>query len=268
MEGVDYSYARPNLAGLVNAGKRFVVRYIGPGSSSKYITDDEKAAILRAGLELVLVYEDSAGFMVDSDGQAAGRTAQQRLSALDMEGAPVYFALDVDARGLNAQQWLQVQGFLNGASLVLGQGKTGVYGSYLAIERLVPGFARYGWQTYAWSAGARSSKAALYQYRNDVQLAGGAVDLDVSLKADYGQFQGSSDETTKEDALQALDEAARQVYGVTGVAVWLDVVLRALRDANTNAQKAEGVAKLIGAHPDTIDYAKLAAAIVKELSEL
>jgi|GEM_PF-2640574 len=52
--------------------------------------------------------------------------------------------------------------------------EAGVYGSYEVIEEMAKrGACRHFWQTYAWSRGQKSSRANLYQYRNNVKVAGG-----------------------------------------------------------------------------------------------
>jgi hypothetical protein len=59
-EGVDYSSTRPNPQQLYAAGKRFVVRYGGPGGDWKHLTAAEAASLTGAGLALVANGEGAA----------------------------------------------------------------------------------------------------------------------------------------------------------------------------------------------------------------
>jgi len=191
VEGVDYSYSRPNPTCLHNKGRRFAVRYVGSGSSGKYITEAEANGLFAAGLQVVIVYETTASFMLEgfNAGTAAAQIGHDRAIAAGMpEGRPIYFALDTDPRGLTNAQWDALKAFSNGAATVLGRNRVGVYGGYATIEHLVPTSATWGWQTYAWSGGRWSAKAHLRQYLNEQNLCGGRVDLCRSVTDDYGQW--------------------------------------------------------------------------------
>jgi len=191
VEGIDYSFARPSPTCLAKAGKQFAVRYTSVGDSQKNMTPDEVMALIRAGLALVTVHQEGTGDLLKGfqAGVSHAQWALKHAGPCGMpRGRPVYFALDQDPRGFSQEQWRSCQDFLDGAASVLGRTNVGVYGSFMAIERLVPGWASWGWQTYAWSVGPVSGKAALYQYRNGQSLCGGEVDFDRALKDDYGQW--------------------------------------------------------------------------------
>lgn len=175
---------------MANLGKRFAVRYVGTVLSGKNLTLSETNRLRSAGLDLVAVYQTTAGFMFEgADGYRAAQTADQDARSCGMPaGRPIYFALDRDPASLTASQWMATARFLDRAALAIGRHRVGVYGGYEAIERLVPHDAAYGWQTYAWSRGRINSRAHLYQYRNGVDLCGGLVDLCRSLAPDYGQW--------------------------------------------------------------------------------
>jgi hypothetical protein len=73
---------------------------------------------------------------------------------------------------------------------VLGPGRVGVYGSYATVAHCAAaGTAAWFWQTYAWSGGRWHPAAHLQQYRNNVALAGGTVDLTRAVTTDYGQWE-------------------------------------------------------------------------------
>lgn len=202
LEGVDYSYNPPDPAELYRLGKRFAVRYIGTPTIAKNLTVADANGLRAAGLDIVAVCQQSKTFVLG--GYDVGRTAAQEAVADAAKygmpsGRPIYFALDTNPTTFTAEQWSAVEGFFAGAASVMGRGRVGVYGGLLAIERLVPTHATYGWQTYAWSGGQLSSKARLYQYQNGVSLADGLVDLDRSLHADYGQWGYGSTEPPREE---------------------------------------------------------------------
>lgn len=155
------------------------------------MTRAEVQALAAAGIPVVVVYQTTAGWMLDGLDRG-GQAAQEALTvATDCGmpfGRPIYYALDTDPRALTATQWTQVERCLVGAAAVTGRARVGIYGGLAAIERLVPTFATFGWQTYAWSGGVWSDKARLRQYKNNVQLCGGAVDLNRAL-GDVGEWR-------------------------------------------------------------------------------
>ena len=50
VEGVDYSWSRPDPAALVKAGKRFVIRYVSYDQTGKNLTRKEADAIRAAAV--------------------------------------------------------------------------------------------------------------------------------------------------------------------------------------------------------------------------
>ncbi|HEY3200262.1 MAG TPA: glycoside hydrolase domain-containing protein [Actinomycetes bacterium] len=205
-KGCDYSSARPDPACLRGHGIQFVVRYTSIGSAGKNMSAAEVRRLLDAGIALVTVFEEAAGHMLG--GRAAGveaATASRRLAGdCGMpEGRPHYFALDIDPNPLHDSQWDHIRAYLDGAGSVLGRDAVGVYGGFLAIEKLVPHSAPWGWQTRAWSKGKWSAKAHLQQHEIEVGLCGGQVDLDRTHPDrnidDYGQW-GLEDDMPLNDA--------------------------------------------------------------------
>jgi Domain of unknown function (DUF1906) len=214
MEGVDYAFSNPSPTSLFQAGKRFAMRYVGPGSSSKLLTTAEAATITRAGLSLVLLVEGAAadaarGFAL---GQAHANSALAMCRARGFPvNRPMYFAVDYDVATTN---WAGPREYLRGAGTVLGSGLVGVYGEYdVMVWASRDGVAQWFFQTYAWSAGKWFQGNHVEQYKNGVSLAGGVVDLCRSKQADFGQWGTAGEESdmlirvTESGAIWTVDQA-------------------------------------------------------------
>lgn len=283
-EGVDYSYDKPDPAGLARAGKRFAVRYVGTPSSGKSLTTLEADNLRRAGVEIVATYETTAGFMLNADGASAATRALTHARQCGMpKGRPIYFALDVDPEPLTEAQWASIGRFLDGAASVLGRDAVGVYGGFRAIERLVPDRARWGWQTYGWSRRRWSTKAHLTQYQNGVSLAGGTVDLCASKKPDYGQWGRTEENDMTPDEMR--DELTNGESRAVLKTIVTGAVLDGLREPTTDrpdrgalrGEMAEVVSdqlrpvvvaltKLLAAEPEgTLDEEELANLLAPKL---
>lgn len=207
IEGVDYSFARPTPSGLAAAGKKFAVRYGGPGSAGKHLTASELKALRAAGLDVVANAEGSAGgYKGDAAGRSWAASAENDFRGLGM-GAdrPIYFSVDWPA---DSSDWAAIDAALHGSAAILGANRVGVYGSYDVIAHcVVAGSAKWFWQTYAWSHGRQHPKAHLYQYSNGVTIAGGDCDLTRALTADFGQWnKGGYVMPTNKDMLDTLAE--------------------------------------------------------------
>lgn len=185
IEGVDY-VSGPSPAELKAAGKKFVCRYLSTSGNPKNVTAAEVSRLHAAGLGVVLVFE-TTGTTFWGSSPAGKRDAQLALKQADALGVPssvpIYFAIDSDPRGHEAQ----IVSYIKGAASVLGKNRTGVYGGYAAVAACVKaGACDWFWQTYAWSAGAWSKARHLEQYDNGVHIAGHSVDLDRALRLKYG----------------------------------------------------------------------------------
>ena len=197
LEGVDYSWARPGGAALKAAGKSFAMRYVPyQGDGGKGLKADELADLQANGIAVGLVFESTAGRMLE--GYGAGVTdATVSLAAAAMLGfpkdRPIYFACDFDTIPV---QLAMIDDYLRGAASVLGIERVGVYGEYDVVDHcLALGTARWFWQTYAWSGGRVHAAAHVLQYSNGQTVAGGEVDLCRSLAADFGQWGGAMVDT-------------------------------------------------------------------------
>jgi|GEM_PF-2348757 len=191
MQGVDYSFSRPDINCLWDKGYRFVIRYTSNGSSGKNASKAEIDALIRKGFKVGIVHQNGTSDMLEgySKGVMDATSAKKKTEALGMPpDRPIFFPLDRDPEPLSNEQWTACKRYLDGCASVLGRNRVGVYGGYRAIEILCPTSAPWGWQTYAWSRGRISSKAHFRQYKNAVKLCGGEVDLNETYKPDFGQW--------------------------------------------------------------------------------
>jgi hypothetical protein len=259
-QGCDYSSARPDPACLFNNGIRFAVRYTSIGSNPKNMSAPEVQRLLDAGIALVTVFEEGKGHMLGGRvaGVQAAKASRDLAGACGMpRGRPHYFALDIPPpKPLDNAAWDRIKAYLDGAASVLGRSAVGVYGGYLAIEKLVPHSAPWGWQTYAWSDGKWSAKAHFQQYRNEVNRCGGQIDLDRTHPdhniADYGQWgleqlRGLS-MADVDDILKKLDNMSRLIRVGDQVG----------GGDPHDFSSLEGVAKKVDAAHDDINWLKAA----------
>lgn len=190
-EGVDYANERITGAALKAAGKKFVVRYTSPNTSSnpgKLVEMSEILSFEAAGIEICLVWETTQtratnGFNAGIfDAKAADAIRKARGLPPDM---PLYFVAQ-DAGDITGPQCVQ---YFKGVASVLGLKRIGAYGGLAVIKYLFDrNLITYGWQTYAWSGGQWDARAQLQQYHNGVKVAGQTVDLCRAMKADFGQY--------------------------------------------------------------------------------
>src|SRR5574343_221500 len=263
-EGVDYSFARPGGAALRAAGKSFAVRYVPyQGDGGKGLKADELADLQANGIAVALVWETTAGRMLDGYGAGVtdGTVALASAALLGFpKDRPIYFACDTDT---TADQLTSVRKYLDGAASVLGRARVGIYGEYDVIDHcLGTGAATWFWQTYAWSGGRLHPMAHLYQYQNDQTINGAAVDFDRALVADFGQWGGEVPDTTDailraltgrtgQDALNTLSAWNKTPLGAyTGYSLidgyWarkadLEAVTKAVKDLASGTVSADAI---------------------------
>jgi hypothetical protein len=189
VQGVDYSFSRPTLAGLRAKDISFVCRYLSY-NPDKNIGAPELKALLNGGFGVVFNWENAATDMLLGlpIGHKHATEALRQLTVLKVSpDVPVYFSCDMNVTtnsGMN-----DVIAYLQGAAQVLGSHRVGVYGPYSVIEKIVGTYyCTWGWQTYAWSNGRISGKANLYQYHNGTTIGGAVVDLDRALKLPFGAY--------------------------------------------------------------------------------
>lgn len=221
IEGVDYDFPpRPSAAGLAAAGKKFAARYGGPGTEDKWLHPDEAQALSAAGISIVCVAEGSTSGLLG--GAAVGRDWARRAHDWFIKcgmpaGAPIYLAIDFD---VTAAQWPQVADGLRGAAAELGGvGRVGAYGGRRAIEwAMRDGVAKWSWQTYAWSGTPTYWVPGVHvqQYLNGVDLAGGKVDLNRAMTADFGQWMPGGMRADKMMMI-AKDQATGKIWLCDGM---------------------------------------------------
>ncbi|HEX5996289.1 MAG TPA: DUF1906 domain-containing protein [Jiangellales bacterium] len=261
MEGVDYAGTRPNPTQLYAAGKRFVVRYGGPGGSWKHLDATEARALTGAGLALVANAEGAAdGLLLGWDaGVSWARSADAHFRALGMPAdRPIYLSVDFDCGP--DKQWAAVANALRGAASVIGAGRVGVYGSYDVMQwARRDNVARWYWQTYAWSGGRWASHNHLEQYRNGVSLAGGTVDLNRSKIADFGQWGQEEDDVSAADVWAAQFGFTRPDGTVEAPAPAWAIMRYALYWAWEAAQTTKAIAEKVDISPEELAAIKASA---------
>lgn len=192
--GIDFGWGRPKAADVAKAGYKVSCRYLSR-DRSKNLTRAEAQADLKAGVDVVVVWESTAGNA--TRGLVAGRDdAQAAVAELRALGAPIggakpmciYFAVDSDVNPDAVHPYfVAARAVVHAAHFRIGS-----YGSYRIVEDMLSRrLVDLGWQTAAWSGGKVSSKAALYQNARTVRIDGTSVDVDAIRLADYGGWRGA-----------------------------------------------------------------------------
>lgn len=175
---LDYSFQHPDLD-LVGPSVKGVARYLR-GGGTKQLTADEVSDIHRRGLFIVLNDE------VDPDaphgGYPAGvRDGQLANAAAVTVGAPftcvIHPSIDFDVT--TKTEFDLITEYLNGYHMTNRFGD-GVYGEMDVLDAAYAAgllTTGYGWQASAWSNGRTSPHAAMLQYLNGQNYAGGVVDF-------------------------------------------------------------------------------------------
>ena len=262
----DYSFARPNLATLKQAGYQGVMRYLAPLPNQKVVTVGEANAIRSAGLGLGLVWESVNGRALSgaTGGLSDGTEALRQAAALGFPAdRPIYFVAEDPARvALGA--WPTIEAYFLG----LMQGgvplsRIGAYGSQLLVEHLVTiHLASWGWQVEGWSSGI-SGACQLYQ-RLKPTLVGGAVGLeldeDAVLSSDWGGWMPDAQPalSVSETPIQIGDnmQKTNTTVLIRGGQGWCDCPVPAASVVSVLVMdQAPGV---IGGYPDIPAFAGLA----------
>lgn len=185
MKGIDCATPlnAATAKSLAAAGMRFACRYLVPEKYAwKRLTRSEAELITAAGMQILSVFETSASRPAGgaaaglADGTAAYKEAQ---IICQPTGSAIYFAVDYDAQ---LADYNAIEAYLRAAGEQIPGYAVGVYGSYAVIEEMARrGAAKHLWQTYAWSRGQKNQMVNVYQYKNDVSMAGIGVDLNESF---------------------------------------------------------------------------------------
>jgi hypothetical protein len=192
VKGLDYAFGtHPSIAAIKGAGATWVGRYVSSNpandTNGKNLVPAEKSALLAAGVQIILFVEEGASRMLG--GHAAGVADAQHfdavVKALGMPEAVAYFCADWDAT--EAEQPV-INSYLDGAISVIGLARTGIYGGFYVVERVLNARkASFACQTRAWSGGQWDARANIRQGVG-ASVGGASVDVDDSMTADFGQW--------------------------------------------------------------------------------
>ena len=162
-KGVDtiQHITKENAAALASCGISFIGRYLVPRTYSKAITENEAQTILSSGLGILLIFEIEAAR--SKKGEEQGKLDGEGVKSLAYEmdvpnGTAIYFAVDYDAP---TSDYPAIESYLYAAKKSVYPYKCGVYGKADLINSVK---ADCYMQCVAWSGGALSQKANIYQY--------------------------------------------------------------------------------------------------------
>lgn len=190
-EGVDYAWARPDPSVLAARGKRFAVRYLSYSTTGKNLTRGEAEALWREGVWTVLVWEATTDAPLGGFVRGAVHATEAVEQARRL-GAPsnvvIYFAVDFNP---TTAQLSTINAYFDGVCSVIPWSRVGVYGGLKTIVAAKSqAWARFLWQTYAWSGGVWHGAAHARQYKNGVTIDGADCDLDLAMVDYIGQWNG------------------------------------------------------------------------------
>jgi hypothetical protein len=188
MIGVDFAWAHPSIDALHAVGATFVCRYLSR-DPTKNLTAAEASRLHKAGIATVSNWEAEAGAARNGFGQGvrdAKDADAQHKACGGTPDRPIYFSVDFDTRGADPAP---VAAYFRGVASIIGVGRCGAYGGYNTIRYLFDaGLIRWGWQTFAWSAGQWDARAQLRQVRNGVSVGGVDSDMNEAHAVDFGQW--------------------------------------------------------------------------------
>jgi hypothetical protein len=167
----------------LNATKAKVLKSSSIDAVGRYLnnlTQSEVSAIHGAGLDLFALYEtnptDSLYFTYAQGVRDASAAVKRAQTLSQPAGTAIIFPVDYDAQPAD---FSRLQAYYRGARSQIGGYLLGGYGSYQVIEYLASQkLCDVYMQTVAWSFGAVSSHARIYQRECDTTLHGISVDLD------------------------------------------------------------------------------------------
>lgn len=169
---------------LKSQGIDYVGRYLGTGW--KCMQKAEADIIKAAGLQIISIWETaptSVSYFSNAKGQSDAASAVSFAKAVGQpSGSTIYFAVDYDAPSTD---FAVIGDYFKGVQANIGTDyKVGAYGHYGVVEYLKSNaIVDFFFQTYAWSSGKEASDFIhIYQYQNDVAMAGIQVDHDQILK--------------------------------------------------------------------------------------
>src|SRR5260370_10607665 len=168
--GLDYVNG-PHLADMKAAGVAFVCRYlsfVNNLTQGKLLTAAEAKGLSAAGISLVSNYEWYANRPLEgaaSGVQDAQIAANQHAACGGPPMRPIYFSVDIDVDGA------QVLDYFKGVASVIGESRTGAYGSYRVLQYLLNvGAIAWGWPTFARAGGLLGVVPHHHQYHNGIVM--------------------------------------------------------------------------------------------------
>ena len=196
-KGIDYAWQHPSIAALQASGITFACRYLSR-DPSKNLTAAEATRLHEAGIATVSNWEASSGAAklgYNQGRQDAIEAAMQHSAAGGPPDRPIYFSVDFDvpdyATGSTdpTAKLGPIGDYFRGVASAIGVARTGAYGGYWAIKRLLDAqLITWAWQTYGWSGGQWDSRAHIRQVQNGVLVGGADSDIDQNLVSDFGQW--------------------------------------------------------------------------------
>ncbi len=198
---IDFSAAFPSPQAVKDAGHKGVACYVSdsrPGTSfgAKPLTRAAADSYRAAGLEVVSIYQFGKGDTSDWLGgydagvKHARRALELHFAAGGPPRRPIYMPCDSNP---SLDQWnRQASPFFKGCCDVIGLDMVGLYGNSLTIAWAVQDNLATWFMEHNWGGEGRNGHdpaAHLHQVEIDKRTVGGVgVDLDVILRADYGQW--------------------------------------------------------------------------------
>lgn len=287
--GIDYSWARPNPASIRQGGFVTVCRYLSRDRTGKALTKAEAGALLGAGLNIVLNFEDNerrplGGFPA---GVADAEFANTLADSLGAPGtAAIYYSIDTDL------SYEQVRDYYRGIHSY-GRRPAGAYGGGRVLNRLhAEELISYLWESNAesWNHGEHANPRHIKQLYGhppvNTPVVPGApasgYDINIIERADHGQWSTAPipEETdlswSKWNDLEKIDmvnqvaeEVARRMTGAPNI-VTGKAFTPSLGDFTVIAITAitEAIKSIPGATADAAAIAKQTAdEIAKRLAE-
>lgn len=160
-KGVDFSFAHPPPARLVELGYRFVVGYLSvpPASPAKNLSKTECEAYVAAGLAVLLVWEMSATRASLGAPYGVLDGANAKLMALARgypQDVPILVADDTNTVATNIDTH---EAYMRAFAVACAPYPIGIYGDTDILTRCA-GLWRIGWLPNAWSwSGASKAQA-------------------------------------------------------------------------------------------------------------
>lgn len=192
-KGCDYSWERPNLRALRDAGIEFVCRYLSHDNTGKNLSREEAFAIKASGMDIVSNWEfaETAALNGRAQGIADAANGINMHTAFGgPSGAAIYFSVDFDAQDSDMRQ---VAAYFDGAVATIGWERVGCYGGFRTVAYMAAtNRCKYFWQTSAWSNDRWHPQAHIRQVGYHVYIGGDYVDIDQSMAADIGAWGGAS----------------------------------------------------------------------------